>query len=123
MSTAVLNGNRQQTQVINTESEDTPKRTGNPSMHRLKPEMLKSSHPLDFAGGMASDQFCLKKCAETIVLALEFKTEKEWIDFAKSTWRWIGQAEERRREATVKDLLARASEDPKVLELLKEKLQ
>lgn len=122
MTAAVLNGGKQQAQIA-IDSEDTPKRIGNPLMRGLKPEMYKSPYSLDFAGGMASDQFCLEKCASTIVQALEFKTEKEWIDFAKQTWRWIGQAEERRREAVVQDLLARASEDPKVLELLKEKLQ
>lgn len=124
-ATATVNGKQEHAAVNNTEetdSEEKPIRRGNPLMKSLTPDMIKNPHELEFADGMMSDRFAWEKTNKTIVEALEFKTEKEWLDFAKAVWKWRQDAEKRQAEAAAEKLLAEASENPLLLELLKQKL-
>lgn len=106
----------------NGDAADKPKRTGNPLMKGLEAAMLETPYPLDFYNGMMSDEFCFEKCSKMILEPLNLKTEKQGIEFLKRVFKWISQAEERRIDQIVRDILARAGEDPKVLERLKDSL-
>lgn len=127
MATATLNGNQTLIPGVDlsdesTEASNKPARKGNALMKRLEPEFLSNPHPLEFAEGMMSDEFCFEKTCMTILEPLAFETEKEWVAFAKQAWHWQQQAETREKEAIVLQVLHQIESDPKVLEILKEKL-
>lgn len=125
MPSATLNGGRQATSpVVEATDEDKPRR-GNPLMRKLEPEMLRNPYPIDLLNGKSldSDQLCYSRCASFIFEPVGLKSEKECIEFAKNVWKWMGAAETRRREELAEELLAKATEDPKVLEILREKLE
>lgn len=127
MATATLNGNQTVIPGVDladesTETSNKPVRTGNTLMKRLKPEFLSDPQQLGFAEGMMSDEFCFEKTCKTILEPLAFETEKEWIAFAKQAWDWQQQAETREKEAIANSLLHEIEGDPKLLEILKEKL-
>ena len=124
-ATATLNGNRQQViPDIEVAEEDKPKR-GNPMMRKLEPEMLRNPYPIDLPSGKSidSDQLCYSRCASFIFEPVGLKSEKECIEFAKNVWKWMGAAESRRREELAEELIAKAAVDPKLLEILKAKLE
>lgn len=104
------------------EVSNKPTRKGNALMKRLKPDYLSSPEPLDFADGMMSNEFCFEKTSKMILEPLAFETEKEWLAFAKQAWQWQQQAETREKEAIANSVLHQIESDPKVLEILKEKL-
>lgn len=108
--------------IDGSDTADKPKRTGNPLMKGLEAGMLETPYPLDFYNGMMSDEFCFEKTSKLILEPLNLKTEKQAIDFLKRVFKWNSQAEERRIDGIVRDILARAGEDPKVLERLKDSL-
>lgn len=126
MATATLNGNQTVIPGVDsdesTEGSNKPARKVNPGVQRLKPEYLLDPQPLDFADGMMSNDFCFDRCSRTIIERLNFETEKEWLAFAKQAWHWQQQAETREKEAIATQLIQQAQNDPKVLEILKEKL-
>lgn len=127
MATATLNGNQTVIPGVDltdesTESSNKPARKGNALMKRLEPEFLSNPQPLDFAEGMMSDEFCFEKTCRTILEPLAFETEKEWIAFAKLAWHWQQQAETREKEAIATQVLQQIQNDPKLVEILKEKL-
>lgn len=105
------------------DSSEKPKRYRNPLMKGLEPAMFRTPYPLDFAEGLMSDELCYEKGAKFIFEALEFKTEKECIEFTKKCWHWMQQAEQRRIDHEVKNILARLGENPKVLSRLKEVIE
>lgn len=127
-ATAVVSTEEQKEDLPSTTEEavdDKPKRrgsTGNPMMRTLHPDMLKSPHQLDFADGMMSDEFAWEKTNRLIVDPLEFQTEKQWLDFAKATWKWRQDAEKREAELLVERLLTEAANNPLVMAVLKQKL-
>lgn len=124
-ATATLNGNRlASVPDVEASEEDKPKR-GNPMMRKLEPEMLRNPWPIDLPSGKSidSDQLCYSRCASFIFEPVGLKTEKECIDFAKNVWRWMAAAENRRREELAEELIAKAAEDPKLLEILRAKLE
>lgn len=108
--------------IDGSDTADKPKRTGNPLMKGLEAGMLETPYPLDFYNGMMSDEFCFEKTSKLILEPLNLKTEKQAIDFLKRVFKWNSQAEERRIDGIVRDILARAGEDPKVLARLKDSL-
>lgn len=127
MATATLNGNQTVIPGVDLLDESTeallkPARKGNALMKRLEPEFLSEPQPLEFAEGMMSDEFCFEKTCQTILEPLAFESEKEWVAFAKQAWHWQQQAETREKEAIALQVLDQIESDPKVLEILKEKL-
>lgn len=126
MATATLNGNQVVIPGVDLADESTEvsnkPRKGNALMKRLEPEFLSNPQPLEFAEGMMSDEFCFEKTCRTILEPLAFETEKEWVAFAKLAWHWQQQAETREKEAIALQVLHQIESDPKVLEILKEKL-
>lgn len=127
MATETLNGNQTTIPGVDmnedsTEASNKPTRKGNALMKRLEPEFLTDPQPLDFADGMMSNDFCFDKCSKTIIEPLGFGSEKEWLAFAKQAWHWQQQAETREKEAIANNVLHQIESDPKVLEILKEKL-
>lgn len=124
-ATATINGKQDHAAVINTEevdSEDKPARRGNPLMKSLYASMIKDPHPLEFADGMMSNEFAWEKTSKMILDPLDFQIEKEWLDYAKAVWKWRQDAEKRTAEAAAEKLLAEASNNPLLLEVLKQKL-
>ena len=122
---ATLNGGRQHTTpVVEVTDEDKPRR-GNPLMRKLEPEMLRNPFPIDLPNGKSldSDQLCYSRCASFIFEPVGLKTEKECIEFAKQVWKWMSSAEIRRREELAEEMIAKAADDPKLLEILKAKLE
>ena len=93
-------------------------------LKKLEPEMLSSPYPIELPGITSSDEFCLEKCSQFILEPLgdAIASEKEWLDFARSVWRWREAAEERRLESTADDAIARLQEDPRLLEMVRQKL-
>lgn len=93
-------------------------------LKKLEPEMLSAPYPLEFPGVESSDEFCFEKCSRFILEPLSdaIATERDWLDFARSVWAWRGQAEERRLDATADDAIARLEEDPRILEIVRQKL-
>lgn len=127
MATATLNGNQlgipgTDLSDESTEASNKPARKGNALMKRLEPGFLSNPQPLDFAEGMMSDEFCFEKTCRTIVEPLAFETEKEWVAFAKLAWHWQQQAETREKEAIALQVLSQVENDPKLLEIMKEKI-
>lgn len=126
---AVTNGSRTvqptrlDSEVEQEETEVKPKRSGgNPLMKVITPEMLSSPYPLDFMDGMMSDQFCYEKANKQILQPLGFKTEKEWLAFCKQVWAWNESAELRESEAIANQFLSQYQDNPKIIEILKQKL-
>lgn len=124
MPAATLNGGKQQV-IPGTEvnEEEKPKR-GNPLLKKLEPEMLRNPYPMELIGGrmIDSDQLCYQRAASFVFEPLEFKSEKECVEFAKGVWAWINSAEERRQDQAAENLLAQAQEDPRILAKLKAKI-
>lgn len=127
MPTATLNGNQTELPGIQldeytAEVSNKPTRRGNALMKRLEPSFLSEPRPLDFAEEMMSDDFCYEKCSKVIFEPLGFKTEKECIAFAKLAWHWQEQAEVREKEAIANQVLQQIEGDPKLLQIIREKL-
>lgn len=122
-ATATLNGGKQQV-IPSTESEEEKPKRGNPLLKKLEPEMLKNPYPMELLGGrmIDSDQLCYQRAASFVFEPLEFKSEKECVEFAKGVWAWINSAEERRQDQAAENLLAQAQEDPRILAKLKAKI-
>ena len=113
----------------NGESGETGKKRGSPYMYSLLPQMVSDPYPLDFADGMDSYDFATEKCRRLIVSPLKFKSQKEWLDFAKSTWAWVESASDREAKVQadqlvqrIQELIAETQENPKLNQLIKEKL-
>lgn len=124
-ATATTNGKQEHAAANNTEesdSEEKPTRRGNFILKSLHADMIKNPHELDFADGMMSNEFAWEKTCKFILEPLEFETEKEWLDFAKSVWQWRQDAEKRQAELAAEKLLAEASANPLLMEILKQKL-
>lgn len=122
---AIVNGKQETAGITHTEDSDNsdkPVRRGNPLMRSLTPDMIREPYELDFADGMMSNEFAWEKTSKQIIETLEFRTEKEWLDYAKTAWKWHLDLHKRQAEATALKILADASENPMVLEVLKQKL-
>ena len=110
-------------------SSGTEKKRSNPYLHALLPQMISDPYPLDFADGMDSYDFAMEKCRRLIISPLKIKTSKAWLEFSKSTWGWVESASDREARAhadqlvkQIQDLIAETEEDPKLNQLIKEKL-
>lgn len=116
--------NRQQSLPVTAENEESAKkpRKRNPFMFGLAPDFLAEPRPLEFADGMSSEEFAYEKCARVIVEPLNFGSEKEWLSFAKEVWTWVEEAETRKKQALVEEVLGKLSEDAELLEILKKRL-
>lgn len=127
MLTATVNGNQTVIPGVDLSEDATeankPNRKGNSLMKRLEPDFLSNPHPLEILDGIMSDHFCFEKCSKLIAEQLEFQTEKEWLAFAKQVWHWQQEAETRRKEVAAAAILQQIESDPKLLEILKQKLQ
>lgn len=126
---AVTNGSRTiQTEIPGVEieheaTETKPKRGGgNPLMKAVSPDMLSLPYPLEFMDGMMSDTFCYEKANKTLLQPLAFKSEKEWLAFCKQVWNWNESAEIRESEAIANQFLSQYQDNPKIIEVLKQKL-
>lgn len=106
------------------DSEQSEKKGRLTLLKKLEPEMLSNPYPVELPGITSSDEFCLEKCSQFILEPLggAIATVKEWLDFARSCWQWRDQAEERRLESTADDAIARLQEDPRLLEIVRQKL-
>lgn len=103
--------------------EAKPKRGGgNPLMKPVSPEMLSLPYPLEFMDGMMSDEFCYEKANKMLLQPLAFKSEKDWLAFCKHVWTWNQSAEIRESEAIANQFLNQYSDNPKIIEVLKQKL-
>lgn len=111
-------------QAVENQEEQESKSKKFSLLKKLEPEMLLNPYPIEMPGIADSEEFCLEKHSQFILepLADAIRSEKEWLDFARATWQWREQAEERRLESTADDAIARLQEDPRVLEIVKKKL-
>lgn len=93
-------------------------------LKKLEAEMLLKPYALDFPGVETSEEFCLEKCSRFILepLGEAIATERDWLDFARSVWQWRSQSEDRRLDASADDAIARLEEDPRILEIVRQKL-
>lgn len=119
---AVANGSRIIHENEQEETEAKPKRSGNPLMKVISPDMLSNPYLLDFMDGMMSNEFCYEKANKQLLQPLAFKTEKEWLAFCKEVWSWNQSAEIRESEAIANQFLSQYQDNPKVIEVLKQKL-
>lgn len=135
---ALLNGNQKtgrkskvvveekpvEAQAVETKEEEQESKKKISLLKKLEPEMLLRPYSIEMPGIADSEEFCLEKHSQFILepLGEAIQSEKDWLDFARATWQWREQAEERRLESTADDAIARLQEDPRVLEIVKQKL-
>ncbi|OKH23351.1 hypothetical protein [Chroogloeocystis siderophila] len=119
---AVANGNQTLHKPEQKETEVKPKRSGNPLMKVISPDMLSNPYPLDFMDEMMSNEFCYEKANKQLLQPLGFKTEKEWLAFCKQVWIWSESAQERESEAIANQFLSQYQNNTKIIEVLKQKL-
>lgn len=119
----------EQDSADNNGSSGHEKKRGSPFMYALTPEMIQEPYPLDFADGMDSYDFAMEKCRRLICGPLKFKSQKEWLEFAKSVWGWVESASDREAKLQadqlverIKSLIAETQDNPKLNQLIKEKL-
>lgn len=124
-TTATINPKQETTgatPVEDSDNSDKPARRGNPLMRTLTPDMIREPHKLDFADGMMSNEFAWEKVSKQILEPLGITTKKEWMDLNDNIWTWHSNKAVREAEFEAEEILAKASENPLLLDVLKQKI-
>jgi len=121
-ATRPSNGTQHETEIEKPNHEDKPARKGNLILRSLNRTMITEPQELDFADGMMSNEFAWEKTTRQILEPLGINTEKEWLDYCKAVWKWHADKEKRETEAAADRILAEASENPLLLEILQQKI-